>query len=85
MSVTTEYRDLLVEFTPQPIHSRQAYRRAIAQVEQLMVPKPGVARSRLIEMLSTLVEDYESREHPTPQVPCSQMLAHLLKTRGQMG
>ncbi len=82
MSVISEYRDLLVKYLPQPIHSEQAYRRALAQLERLMEPRPNAARSRLIEMLSTLIEDYESREHPTPQVPSSKMLAHLLSARG---
>ncbi|MEX2113610.1 MAG: helix-turn-helix domain-containing protein [Pirellulales bacterium] len=82
MSVMTEYRDLLVKYLPQPIRSDRDHRRAISQLEQLMVPRPSAARSRLIEVLSTLVEDYESREYPTPQVPPSQVLAHLLNARG---
>lgn len=82
MSVATEYRDLLLEYVPQPIRSEQAYRRALSQLEKLMVPKPGVARGRLIEVLSTLIEDYESRTSPAPHVPPSQMLAHLVEARG---
>jgi HTH-type transcriptional regulator/antitoxin HigA len=29
-----------------------------------------------------LVEQYESREHPTPQVSANEMLAHLIESRG---
>lgn len=81
MSVTAEYRDLLLKYVPQPIHSDRDYRRAMALLEKLMVPRPGLARSRLIEVLSTLIETYESRELPTPQVSPPQMLAHLLRTQ----
>ncbi len=82
MSVANDYRNLLLKYLPQPIQSAQGYRRALAQLEKLMVPQPGAARSRLIEVLSTLIENYESRECPTPQVSPSQMLAHLLEARG---
>jgi len=82
MSVAAEYRELLVKFAPQSIRSPQAYRRPLAQLEKLMVPHPGAARSRLIELFSTLVEDYESRQFPTPKMNPGQMLKHLLETRG---
>jgi HTH-type transcriptional regulator/antitoxin HigA len=81
VSVLTEYRDLLFKYVPQPIYTDQAYRRALAQLEQLMEPRPSEARSRLLEVLSTLIESYESREHPTPEVSPSQMLAHLIANR----
>jgi HTH-type transcriptional regulator/antitoxin HigA len=82
MSIATEYRDLLVRYAPQPIRSDAAYRRALTQLEKLMVPNPGAARSRLIEVLATLIEKYESREHPTPRVSPAEMLAHLLEANG---
>ena len=82
MSTATEYRDLLLKYPPQPIRSGKDYQRALAQLENLMVPQPGEARGRLIEVLSTLIEDYESREHPMPRLSPSQMLAHLLEARG---
>jgi HTH-type transcriptional regulator/antitoxin HigA len=47
-----------------------------------MEPRPSEARSRLLEVLSTLIECYESREHATPTRSPSQMLAHLLSARG---
>jgi antitoxin component HigA of HigAB toxin-antitoxin module len=69
MSLTSAYRDLLMEYLPNPIKSEQEYRHALRQLEKLMVPKPGAARSQLIELISTFIEQYESREHPTPNVP----------------
>lgn len=82
MSTASEYRDLLVEFLPHPIRSDADYRRAVAQLEQLMEPRPRAARSQLIEVLATLIERYESRDYPTPEHDPADTLKHLLKTRG---
>ena len=81
MSAAAEYRRLLTKYAPQPIRSQKGYERAISQLEELMVPRPNAARSLLIEVLATLIEKYESREHPTPEVPPAEMLAKLLKNR----
>ena len=35
----------------------------------------------LIEVLATLVENYESREHPTPESTPASMLAHCIEAR----
>jgi HTH-type transcriptional regulator/antitoxin HigA len=82
MSTASEYRDLLVEFLPHPIRSDADYRRAVAQLEQLMEPRPRAARSQLIEVLATLIERYESRDYPTPQHDPADTLKNLLETRG---
>jgi HTH-type transcriptional regulator/antitoxin HigA len=82
MSTVTGYRQLLTKYAPQPIRSQKAYEQALAQLEMLMVPRPNAARSLLIEVLATLIEKYESREHPTPEVTPAQMLATLLRTKG---
>lgn len=82
MSTVAEYRQLLMKYAPVPIRSEKAYRQALAQLEKLMVPNPNAAHSLLIEVLATLIEKYESREHPTPEVTPAEMLAKLLKTKG---
>jgi HTH-type transcriptional regulator/antitoxin HigA len=81
MSTASEYRDLLVEFLPHPIRSDADYRRAVAQLEQLMEPRPRAARSQLIEVLATLIERYESRDYPTPHHEPADTLKNLLETR----
>lgn len=81
MSTVAEYRRLLLEYLPRPIRSEQDYKRALRQLEELMTPNPGVARSQLIEVISTLIEEYESRDLPPPTVSPSAMLAHLLEAR----
>jgi HTH-type transcriptional regulator/antitoxin HigA len=82
MSTAAEYRDLLIEFVPHPIRSDADYRRAVTQLERLMEPHPGTARSQLIEVFATLIERYESRDYPTPDQDPADMLKTLLKTRG---
>jgi antitoxin component HigA of HigAB toxin-antitoxin module len=81
MSTVEKYRELLAMYTPQPIRSQKMYAQALKQLEELMVPHPDAARSMLIELFSTLIEQYESREYPTPEVPPAAMLAQLLKTK----
>src|SRR5947207_755990 len=82
MSTATEYRSLLAKYAPQPIRSDDGYQRALRQLETLMVPHPDAACSLLIEVLATLIEKYESREYPTPQVAPPEMLVQLLKSKG---
>lgn len=82
MSTVAGYRQLLTKYAPQPIRSRKAYEQALSQLDELMVPHPNAARSLLIEVLATLIEKYESREYPTPEVLPADMLAKLLKTKG---
>lgn len=82
MSTVAGYRQLLTKYAPQPIRSQKDYKQALAQLEELMVPHPSAASSLLIEMLATLIEKYESRQFPTPEIAPAEMLAKLLKTKG---
>ncbi len=82
MSNVAAYRQLLAKYTPRPIRSQAMYEQALAQLEKLMVPHPDMAHSLLIEVLATLIEKYESRECPTPEVAPAEMLAKLLKNKG---
>lgn len=82
MTATAEYRRLLTMYAPQPIRSQKTYEQALAQLEKLMVPHPNAAHSLLIEMLATLIEKYESREYPTPEVSPAERLAALLRSKG---
>ncbi len=82
MTTMTAYQSLLQKYTPRPIHSERAYKGALRQVERLM--KQTVlsrAESELLEVLATLVEQYESVEYPTPTSSPKRMLAHLIEAR----
>src|SRR5713101_4226746 len=82
MTQALAYEELLLEYKPRPIRNDSDCRRARRALEKLMKPRPSRAESELIEVLATLIEQYESREHPTPQVPARQVLAHLMEARG---
>ena len=82
MSTLTNYQSLLLDYEPRPIRSEAAYRKALRHVEELMRPRLSRAESELVEVLATLIEQYESREHPTPKSPPHEMLAHLMEARG---
>jgi HTH-type transcriptional regulator / antitoxin HigA len=82
MSTNNEYRSLLLKYLPRPIRSEKEYKRAMAQLEKIMTPHPSAATGQIIELLSTLIESYESQVHPTPQGSPVQALRHLLEVRG---
>ena len=83
MSTMTAYQSLLLDFTPRPIRNAREYKRTLRQVEQLMrKPKLSRAEGELLELLATLVEQYESIEHPTPKASQPALLAHLIDARG---
>lgn len=83
MPSKSDYLSLLRRFQPRPIHSKEALSRAYKWIDQLM-SKPKLSRDEadMLEMLSMLVERYESIEHPTPDVSPAEMLAHLMEERG---
>jgi antitoxin component HigA of HigAB toxin-antitoxin module len=83
MSALTAYQALLVEFQPRPLRSASAYKKALGQVEQLLKkPRLSNAERDLVETLSTLIEQYEAIDYPTPDVPPTRLLAHLLEAGG---
>lgn len=48
----------------EPIKNEAGYRKALAEIEQLMDAKFGTPRGRRLDALTTLVEAYEDRHHP---------------------
>ena len=81
-STMTAYQALLHEYTPRPIRTEGAYRKTLRQVDELMSrPKLSRAESELLEVLATLVEQYESKDYPTPTSAPHQMLAHLIEAK----
>ena len=76
------YGALLLDYLPRPIRTPRAYQKALRQVEELMTrPHLGRAESELVELLATLIEQYEAHEHPTPATTPAAMLEHLLEAR----
>lgn len=80
-TVLTPYKSLLLEYEPRPIRNEREHRKALRQIESLMTPHPTRERGELIELLATLIEQYELAEYPTPKVSPREMLAHYLEAR----
>ena len=79
---TATYTDLLTVFKPRPIRSARQHARSLAIVEKLIdKPKQTAAEKEMIELLSTLIDQYEERIWPTPEVPPGEMLKFLLVDR----
>ncbi len=77
------YAELLSQIEPRPIRSKALLERTYKLIDKLMSkPELSRAESEMLELLSMLVEQYESREHPTPQVSAADMLEHLIESRG---
>jgi len=49
-----------------PIRTEADYRAALTEVERLWDAEPGTAEGDHVEVLSTLVEVYETSHHPIP-------------------
>jgi antitoxin component HigA of HigAB toxin-antitoxin module len=77
----TAYESLLLEYRPRPIRTAADYARAVKQIERLMRPNLGRPESELVELLSTLIEQYESNRFPTPRLAPHVRLAELLAAR----
>ena len=79
--MSTTYRTLLQEFVPRPIGSQRAYRKMLKQIDQL-IRKPNRTRAEddLLELLATLVEQYEIRQgYTVPEVSPRDRLAGLIE------
>ena len=82
MTTMTAYQSLLVDYTPRPIRSDRAYKRALRQMEKLMKSRLSRAERELSQVLGTLIMQYESEHYPTPDVSPAEMLAFLIDARG---
>ena len=65
-----------------PIKSKADHRAALKEIERLMDSKPGTAAGDRLEVLTTLVDRYESEHEPIePPDPIEALLYHM-ESRG---
>jgi HTH-type transcriptional regulator/antitoxin HigA len=77
------YEELLVEYTPRMIRSEAQYQRVLRQIDQLMRKRKLTrAEDDLLELLASLVAQYEQSRFPAPDVTPGQVVAHLIEARG---
>jgi HTH-type transcriptional regulator/antitoxin HigA len=79
----TPYVQLLLEFAPRMIRSQSQYQRVLRQIARLM-RKQKLSRPEddLLELLASLVGQYEQTCFPAPEVTPGQVLEHLIEVRG---
>lgn len=84
MSTSAErYDSLLLKLRPRPIRSERQYKTALKQLDGLMkTPHAGKAESEMIELLSTLIEQYEESRYPVPSGDPASTLEHLIESNG---
>ncbi|MFN7933699.1 MAG: hypothetical protein U0R19_10245 [Bryobacteraceae bacterium] len=78
------YRELLDVTLPVAIRTKAEHRRLLDAAASLMEkPEDAITEEegRLLEMLSILIEEYESRVHPLPKSEPHKMLAFLLSEK----
>ncbi len=76
------YNRLLVAMSPRVIRTAMQHKTYLRRVEHLMQRvRPSRARDEMIELLSTLIEDYESQKFPPPQLSAGELLAEALESR----
>ena len=81
--MSTAYETLLQEFVPRPISSQRGYQRTLKQIDGLIrKAQRSRAEDDLLELLATLVEQYEIRQgHTTPELSPRDRLAGLIEAR----
>jgi HTH-type transcriptional regulator/antitoxin HigA len=83
-SQLSAYDNLLLEYKPRPIRNQRDHARALRHIDRIMRKGPHLPRaeSELVEVLATLIQNYESAEFPTPRVSPAEKLAHLIEVHG---
>mgnify|MGYP000923007167 CR=1 FL=1 len=65
-----------------PIRSERDYEAALHEIEQLFDASTGSPEADRLDVLTTLVEAYESQHYPMPQADPVEMLKYYMESRG---
>jgi HTH-type transcriptional regulator/antitoxin HigA len=77
------YLELVREFPLRPVRSDAELGRAIAMIDRLSdLESLAPEEADYLEVLSDLVETYESEHDPEPAVSAADMLRHLIEAKG---
>jgi len=78
----TSYPDLLSQAQPQIICDEAAHKRALRSVDVLMQKsRLTKAERKLLDLQAKLIDDYEEKIYPTPNVSPARMLEHLIDSK----
>ncbi|HYP50667.1 MAG TPA: hypothetical protein VEQ34_06975 [Pyrinomonadaceae bacterium] len=79
------YADLVVKVLPTAIQSEEEYQIMLANINELMSRSEeslSAEEVRLLETLAILVESYEDKHYPMPEIPPHEVLKYLMKENG---
>lgn len=80
-----KYARLLTRTLPAPIETEAEYERLLAQVEPLMAQDEedlSPEESRMLELLTLLIERYEEQRYPVRAAAPQAVLHHLMEAHG---
>ncbi len=81
--ITVEYGSLLRQALPQVVRDERQNAEYIRRLERLTSKKRVTAAERkLIELLTLLVENFESRHYPVPEAGPLDIIRHLMEAHG---
>lgn len=79
-ALALDYGALLKETQPEVIHSEQQNAMFIEMLERLTsIERVTAAQEKLIELLTVLVEKYESKYYPVPDAGPLDIIRHLME------
>ena len=80
---TRSYTGLMNVCPPRIIHDTKGLERIYKVIDSLMaIEKPSDDQLDFLELLTTLVEKYESADHPTPRTSVASLLEFLMESKG---
>jgi HTH-type transcriptional regulator/antitoxin HigA len=74
------FEDLSMDI--KPVRTQRDYKAALGEVERLFDAEPGTADADRLEVLTTLVEAYEERNHPIAPPDPIDAIAYFMESRG---
>lgn len=79
-ALAVEYGELLSAMKPEVVRSEEQNRNYIEILENLTgKERVSEAEAKLIELLTVLVENYESQEYPVPEAGPLDVIRHLME------
>jgi len=76
------YGELCAEAIPKVIADDREFDRMAKKLEDLAFrDKPTAEETALVELLATLIQAYDERHHPLPQLPPHKMISFLMNQR----
>jgi HTH-type transcriptional regulator/antitoxin HigA len=78
-----EYTKLLVDMLPHVIHTEEENERYTAALERLLAKRHRTAEeSRILELLTLLIEDFEEKNYSLPPATPRTVIRHLMESNG---